>query len=613
MPFAYIYPECHDDRPIHRPLDADCCIPGYETCFHTATGIFRFSPQQLMIKLFTAIFKLATDYTDCRMALKPYLLEICIKCIQYAASTQNPTFALTIIRYLFRAITPAGQAVILYEEFLPILPWFLETCINLQCEAPRMIREYWIEISLMVPVQFKSLVHYIGSLMIPIVIALESGNYDLVTLALRTLEHWIENLHHDYIYPMIAGLSQYFHRFQTRPPLMNALCKLLSFSRLPSPSADLVFYNTYHRALYPSHRIVHYSQIAENAQLLNACRSREFHRGVLQLGILLPPALLTLPSHPPYSLSPSPQRTGGNPSPPQRFPTPVFPSSIPSQRPMTPSDPTLGVSPGPSPPHLTTPTPSLSSTLSMTPSPLPLIPLEMDSAVEYALKVLEGSELTSRAHMQYYTNNPNLCSLSPQIHLLPHDRPRPESFSGINASSMEEFRQACASLRWEMLTEAMEQLEHTRIPHKKVPSPPRRRMAADFSFIDLEALPEEKDMQAAATPPFTLPSTEAAILPTFGGSETLDGCSVSMICYPPSKRVAALRSQKVRIAERILILKLIKGILLARCDPEQAKDILSFYEGICRHFGLIFASRNFPSIAPPIFTVAALSEMDPFA
>ncbi|KAH8584499.1 Tra1p-like C-terminal FAT domain plus phoshoinositide 3-kinase domain very large [Cryptosporidium sp. chipmunk genotype I] len=177
----------------------------------------------------------------------PYVVDLCTLCTSMASKYQNNIFFLSILRSLFRSITPGGKASGIYKEFLVILPWFLDTTIKMQKETKSPYREIWLEISLTVPARLKSLLPYMGQLISPMLNALESNDPELVLLALRSLDLWIDNLHHDFLYPILTNSLHQPHRFQTRPSILVTLCKLLKPAPpIPLPVSQVLLSN-FHR------------------------------------------------------------------------------------------------------------------------------------------------------------------------------------------------------------------------------------------------------------------------------------------------------------------------------------------------------------------------------
>ncbi|KAF7457813.1 non-specific serine/threonine protein kinase [Cryptosporidium felis] len=198
-------------------------------------------------RLLKQLFRFIGQNPHHETILIPRVVELCTTCTSMASKYKNNIFFLSILRSLFRSITPGGKASGIYKEFLVILPWFLETTIKMQKETNSPFREIWLEISLTVPARLKSLLPYMGQLIDPMLNALESGDPELILLALRSLDLWIDNLHHDFLYPIITNSLYQPHRFQTRPSILITLCKLLR----PSPPIPLpisqMFFNNFQR------------------------------------------------------------------------------------------------------------------------------------------------------------------------------------------------------------------------------------------------------------------------------------------------------------------------------------------------------------------------------
>ncbi|KAJ1615239.1 Tra1p-like [Cryptosporidium canis] len=189
----------------------------------------------VVTRLLKQLFRYIGQNPQHETIIIPYVVDLCTLCTTMASKYQNNVFFLSILKSFFRSITPGGKTSGIYKEFLVILPWFLETTIRMQKETKSPFREIWLEISLTVPARLKSLLPYMGQLISPMLNALESNDPELILLALRSLDLWIDNLHHDFLYPILINSLHQPHRLQTRPSILVTLCKLLR----PSPPMPL--------------------------------------------------------------------------------------------------------------------------------------------------------------------------------------------------------------------------------------------------------------------------------------------------------------------------------------------------------------------------------------
>lgn len=197
-------------------------------------------------RLLKQLFRYIGQNPQHETILIPFVVDLCTLCTTMASKYQNNIFFLSILRSLFRSITPGGKTSGIYKEFLVILPWFLDTTIKMQKETKSPFREIWLEISLTVPARLKSLLPYMGQLISPMLNALESDDPELILLALRSLDLWIDNLHHDFLYPILTNSLHQPHRFQTRPSILVILCKLLRPAPpIPLPVSQVLLGNFY--------------------------------------------------------------------------------------------------------------------------------------------------------------------------------------------------------------------------------------------------------------------------------------------------------------------------------------------------------------------------------
>ncbi|KAH8739483.1 hypothetical protein FG386_000455 [Cryptosporidium ryanae] len=213
----------------------------YETCDSNLNVI---ASGLVITRLFKQMFRYIGQNPQFETIIIPHVVDLCISCISMASKYQSNIFFLSILRSLFRSITPGGKASGIYREFLKILPWFLETAIKMHRITNSPFREIWLEISLTVPARLKSLLPYMGELIGPMIDALESNDPELVLLALRSLDLWIDNLHHDFLYPILTNNTYQPHMFQTRPSIIVILCKLLRPAPpIPLPIAQVLLNN----------------------------------------------------------------------------------------------------------------------------------------------------------------------------------------------------------------------------------------------------------------------------------------------------------------------------------------------------------------------------------
>ena len=88
------------------------------------------------------------------------------------------------------------------------MPLCIQTAITSFPRSSALLKDLWLELCLVIPARLPDLLPYLGSLMRAMASALLSKDRELVTLALRVLEVWIESIHVDYLYPLM-NISYY--------------------------------------------------------------------------------------------------------------------------------------------------------------------------------------------------------------------------------------------------------------------------------------------------------------------------------------------------------------------------------------------------------------------
>lgn len=174
------------------------------------------------LRLFKMSFMAVTIFPDENEAvLQPHLSHLIMTSIRLAAAAQEPTNYFLLLRALFRSIG-GGKFELLYEDVLPLLPVLLENLNALLASAESAMeasvsgassstaarRELFVDLCLTVPVRLNVLLPYLGYLMRPLVLALQSrSSPELVSQGLRTLELCIDNLTQEFLDPIMAPYS----------------------------------------------------------------------------------------------------------------------------------------------------------------------------------------------------------------------------------------------------------------------------------------------------------------------------------------------------------------------------------------------------------------------
>lgn len=218
---------------LSEPVDTAHVVSGEDSLLYTSTGYARMTEASTHLRLYRYLLKAIVTWPECESRLTREMLLLCRNALSLAVDTPQPYLLLGLLRAIFRQTTPSGRTGCVYTAFLPFLPAFLATSLALQRAAGAavpLLRNLWVEVCLMAPARLKNLLQHLPFLVHPVLTALSCGDPEVVTLALRTVELWIENLHGDYIYPILATQFHSGLRAETRPPLLVALVRLLQQS-----------------------------------------------------------------------------------------------------------------------------------------------------------------------------------------------------------------------------------------------------------------------------------------------------------------------------------------------------------------------------------------------
>ncbi|KAL3798859.1 hypothetical protein HJC23_004647 [Cyclotella cryptica] len=164
---------------------------------------------QNKFKLFIAIFSSLTKYPKNEAALLPHLRTFVPDCIRRSMEgfTIGPGPYLCILRVLFRTLT-GGKFEASYKEMAPLIPTILNGFYRIYLATDNeSLRLMIVELMLTIPSRLSVLLPHLPLLVKILIPALRSNRGDLVNLALRNLEFWVDNLHGDYLYPVISQQS----------------------------------------------------------------------------------------------------------------------------------------------------------------------------------------------------------------------------------------------------------------------------------------------------------------------------------------------------------------------------------------------------------------------
>ncbi|KAK2974573.1 hypothetical protein RJ640_016914 [Escallonia rubra] len=161
---------------------------------------------KLVLHLFRFLFgAVAKAPSDCERILQPHVPVILDACMKNATEVEKPLGYLQLLRTMFRALA-GGKFELLLRDLIPSL----QPCLNMllaMLEGPtgEDMRDLLLELCLTLPSRLSSLLPHLPHLMKPLVTCL-NGSDDLVSLALRTLEFWIDSLNPDFLEPSMANV-----------------------------------------------------------------------------------------------------------------------------------------------------------------------------------------------------------------------------------------------------------------------------------------------------------------------------------------------------------------------------------------------------------------------
>ena len=196
---------------VSRPREASKL--GYCQAYRTIVEQYGLRPatgdnthRDVVLRVFRMIFKvLQGQHPQNETLVRPFVPDIVTSCMRVARLADAPesvSASLNLVKYMFRCVTPGGKCVNIYKDFGSYLGPFLRLVVALQRDnsSPELI-----EAALMVPCRLKQVLPFLPELARSVTAALRSGNIDLVTLGLCTLELWAENLQSRVLEQLLAS------------------------------------------------------------------------------------------------------------------------------------------------------------------------------------------------------------------------------------------------------------------------------------------------------------------------------------------------------------------------------------------------------------------------
>jgi transformation/transcription domain-associated protein len=176
---------------------------------------------KLVLQLFRFIFLTASKAsTECERVLQPHVSVIMDICMKNAPEVEKPLGYMHLMRSMFRSLSTVKFDTLMRDLIPTLQPCLTMLLAMLDGPMGEDMKDLILDLCLTLPARLSSLLPHIPRLMKPLVLALK-GNDDLVSLALRTLDFWIESLNPDFLELSMAGamsdiiLSLWAH---LRPP-----------------------------------------------------------------------------------------------------------------------------------------------------------------------------------------------------------------------------------------------------------------------------------------------------------------------------------------------------------------------------------------------------------
>lgn len=159
---------------------------------------------ELVLQLFQSIFSAAANAPKFEHILQQYICVILDVCLKNVAEVENSFLYLKLVRMMFCALSRCKFNLIL-RDLIPMLqPCLYMFLALLESPIREDKRDLLLELCLTLPARLKSLLPHLPSLMRPLVLCLRERD-DIVSLGLRTLEFWIDNLNPEFLEQSMAN------------------------------------------------------------------------------------------------------------------------------------------------------------------------------------------------------------------------------------------------------------------------------------------------------------------------------------------------------------------------------------------------------------------------
>jgi hypothetical protein len=158
----------------------------------------------LVFRLFQMIFGALTKHPNhIRGAIQPRLCTLVERCLRHVVRSSRPAGYVQVLRACFRALqSKRGVAAVqpMFLAFQPVLASTVNTLLYLlHGPSRRLATNGVVELCLTLPVNLSDQLVHLKGLVRPLMLALEAEEDHLVSLGLKTLEYWIDNLNPEFL------------------------------------------------------------------------------------------------------------------------------------------------------------------------------------------------------------------------------------------------------------------------------------------------------------------------------------------------------------------------------------------------------------------------------
>ena len=158
----------------------------------------------LVLRLFQMLFGALTKHpAQLRGALQPRICALVDRCLHHMASNPSPMGYVQVLRAVFRALQGGRNVAHLKPMFATFLPALEGTIRRLSAllagPCRRVPRASVVELLLMLPAELSDQLEHLRHLVRPLLLALRSTEDHVLSLGLKTLEFWIDNLNPEFL------------------------------------------------------------------------------------------------------------------------------------------------------------------------------------------------------------------------------------------------------------------------------------------------------------------------------------------------------------------------------------------------------------------------------